>query len=260
VIAARADFAKAFRFSETPSDVLFARRDWVFLPEGEIAAIDRVVTGSPALKTYLRFRTPAHLAFAADRRLASGTVGQSGIAIHAVALSGGTPSARSLAISDCERGPFGACKGTRAPVDEYAVDLPGPAALAVHVIDGLRKDEAPAQVSPLGEGILGASILRGGRRTLVIATKAAEAGPGAAMTYAAPGDRTARHVVFDAPEGESGRAMVRADVKDGHCQIDIKPAPPGSGFAGRPLVFTTAPISGSCAVAEDLDAPPGAIR
>src|SRR5205085_2929536 len=41
VYAARSDFAKAFIYSETPSAIPYAHREWVFLPEGEIVLIDR---------------------------------------------------------------------------------------------------------------------------------------------------------------------------------------------------------------------------
>jgi hypothetical protein len=78
VVAARADFGKAFAFNGKDSDVPLARRDWVFLPEGEVVTLDRVVTGGAARKVYLRFRTPATLALegAAPAFLATGSVGK----------------------------------------------------------------------------------------------------------------------------------------------------------------------------------------
>ena len=56
VAAARGDFHTAFGIGDVPSDIPFALRDWVFLPEGEIVTIDCVDTGASTRKTYLRFR------------------------------------------------------------------------------------------------------------------------------------------------------------------------------------------------------------
>jgi hypothetical protein len=61
VVAARGDFARAFDFTDTPSDIPYGRRDWVFLPEGEIVTLDRTRTDRADRKTYLRFRSPTNL-------------------------------------------------------------------------------------------------------------------------------------------------------------------------------------------------------
>ena len=229
VVAARGDFHTAFGIGETPSDIPFALRDWVFLPEGEIVTIDRVDTGASARKTYLRFRTPAHLKLArgatattAGARLATGVVGRSAIAIHSVKLSGGTPVVRSMPVSSCDNGPFGSCRGARLPVDEYAVELPGPKAIAVHAIDGLDKNERPATVEAIGGGVLGAAIARGVHTTFVVTSPVAGPGP-ATTSYAVAGAVPARHVVFDAPAGSTGRSTVRARAAGGRCQISIAP-------------------------------------
>src|SRR5262249_26443223 len=99
VVAARADLAGAFGNDTEPSDVPFARRDWTFLPEGEAVAIARVRRGDASRNTYLRFRSPASLSQTDDG--ATGTLGASRVAIHAVARSGGTPSVSKIAVDDC---------------------------------------------------------------------------------------------------------------------------------------------------------------
>ena len=259
VVAARGDFHTAFGIGDTPSDIPFALRDWVFLPEGEIVTIDRVDTGAGARKTYLRFRTPAHLKLAqratatAGTQLATGVVGRSGIAIHSVKLSGGSPVVQSMPAASCDNGPFGSCRGARLPVDEYAVELPGPKAIAVHAIDGLDKNERPADVQAIGGGVLGAAIVRGGHTTFVVTSPVVGPGP-ATTSYAVAGRAPARHVVFDGPAGSTGRSTVQARAAGDRCQISIAPAEGGGGFAGPPLVFTVTAAANGCAVAEDPDA------
>ena len=107
-------------------------------------------------------------------------VGRSAIAIHSVKLSGGTPVVRSMPVSSCDNGPSGSCRGARLPVDEYAVELPGPKAIAVHAIDGLDKNERPATVEAIGGGVLGAAIARGVHTTFVVTSPVV--GPGPATT------------------------------------------------------------------------------
>jgi hypothetical protein len=254
VVAARAEVGRAFAFNGKDSDVPLARRDWVFLPEGEIVVVDRVVTGGPSRHVYLRFRTPATLSL--ENGLARGKEGKSAVAIHAVSLSPpATPAIAQIPkASDCPQGPFGACAIARFPVNEYAVTLAGAEARAVHVIDGLAADEAPAEVAPVGgAAVLGARVARGGHVTFVVASATPREAPADALAYDVAGDAPARHVVFDAPEDGDGKAAVTASpTTDGKCHVAL--APNGEKmFVGRPLVFTVAAASGGCALTEDAD-------
>jgi MYXO-CTERM domain-containing protein len=267
VVAARADFGKAFAFNGQDTDVPLARRDWVFLPEGEVVVLDRVVTGGPARKVYLRFRTPATLALAGapPAFLATGSVGDSALAIHALALS--PPAAPTVAAlprsSECPDGPFGACAIARFPVNEYALTLAGAEVRALHVLDGLASGEKPAEVEPIGRAVAGAEkaafqgvrVARGGKVTFVVAAPSAREAPLDALAYETEGAGASRHVVFDAPEDPDGRAAVTASATpDGRCQIALA----SSGdkmLAGRPVVFAVGPASAGCPITEDPDQP-----
>jgi hypothetical protein len=254
IVAARGDFHGAYRVQEIPSDIPFAQRDWVFLPEGEIVTVDRVDTGNPTRKLYLRFRTPAHLTMSADHKTAAGTVGKSTVAIHIAALSAGAPVLRVPAVRDCEGVPFGSCNRSRARIDEYAVELPGPVASAVHVIDGIKREDAAASVKvERPNGLLGVTVKRAGLTPVTVMTSG-QSSSRTPSTFSYPVDARdgTRHVVYDAPEDDHGRSTVKASARGGQCLIEIAA---GGGFVGRPLIFSVAPAAAGCAVVEDPDAP-----
>ena len=261
VVAARADVAGAFRFSEVPSDVPLARRDWVFLPEGETIAIDRAVTGGPTRKVYLRFRTPAALTLAAagGHPVARGQVGASALAIHAVVVE---PRAAPTIVAvpksrECADDVGGACTAARFPVHEYALKVTGDEVLAIHVLDGLGRAEAPAEVAALREpGAVGVSIRRAGKQTYVVAAARPQAQPPSRLSYAAAGAGPARHVVFDAPGSDSGAgetAVTALAGPDGRCQVTLSSSG-GKSIAGRPAIFVLGPAAGGCVVSEDVAA------
>src|SRR5262249_25463718 len=147
VYAARSDFAKAFNYSSTPSDIPYAHREWVMLPEGEIVTIDRVKTADAAHAMYVGFHTNTgggNLKLSGN--VAAGDAGGSSLAIHAVLLSSGTPQVTQPEMGNCSVScsfPCGLCDATRFPVDKYSVKVPGPWAVAVHAIDALPKGGAP---------------------------------------------------------------------------------------------------------------------
>lgn len=265
VLAARGDFARAFDFADKPSDVPFARRDWVFTPEGEVILLDRTRTDAADRKTYLRIRTQAKLTLAGQ--LATGKVGGSQLAIHQVKTSGGTAEVKSYpAVDNCESGPFGACTNARFAVDEYSLTVPGPQALAVHVLDGLGASETPADVRSMSEapidasgqnaGVVGAAVFRNKTMTYVVASSAKDGAAGATLTYGTPGESGARHVVFDAPEDASGSSAVAVTANGGRCVVSITA---GAGFKGRPLMFTVSSAADGCKATDDPDAPPAAV-
>ncbi len=260
VFAARSDFAKAYAFAGMPSDVPFARRDWVFTPEGEIVTIDRTRTDAAGRLTHLRFRSPAQLALSG--KVAEGTVGASRVAIHQVKVSGGAAAIRSYApVDDCESGPFGACTNARVKVSEYALELPGPRALAIHAIDALSGSE-PASESlslnddPANDGVVGATVRRGKTLTVVVASSANDGAHGATMSYGFAASMPSRHVVFDAPEDAGGKSKLVASAAGGRCVVTITA---GGSTVGHPLMFTVSPADGGCTITEEVDAAPGAI-
>ncbi len=260
VVAGRAALEGAFADPQGNSDVPFARRDWVFLPEGEIVAIDRVRTDDPARKTYLRFRSPS--SFSLDgSNVATATVGASRLVVHPVTLSGSSvPAVRSIKGdpgAPCDGDNFGVCTAARFDSGEYAVTLPGPTMLAVHVLDALGTAEAAAEAIAITDSALvGARVTRGGVRSFVVASSAKDGKPGATLAYSAAGDRAARHVVFDAPEDANGASDVTTRVVGETCAVSITAGTGPSAFVGRPLVFSVASAKDGCATAVDASPPP----
>jgi hypothetical protein len=280
VVAARADVAGAFAFAEQASDVSLARRDWVFLPEGEVVVIDRAHTADRNHRLRLRFRTSAPLALAAG--LARGKIGGSALAIHPVALSpAAAPTVAAIpAGGDCDDERFGACTVARFAVGQYAVDLAGPDALAVHAIDALAAGEAPASVKSVNDpsiagaagaagsadsadhnrAVVGAAVTRGAQTSYVVAAAKVDAAgsprpSSSALAYVILAPGPSRQVVFDAPEDGQGRAKATATaVAGGRCRITLT-AGGAQSMAGRPLVFTVGAAAAGCAVAEDPPAP-----
>lgn len=270
VYAARSDFAKAFIFSDTPSDIPYAHREWVMLPEGEVVTIDRVHTADAAHLMYVRFHTNTGggggLTLAGP--VAMGAVGGSKIAIHAVKLSGGAPKILEPEVGNCSLScnfPCGGCDAARFPVDEYAVDVPGPNAVAVHVIDALGSGEDPAIVFSLDDdaidpapktngGVLGAAVFRSEKQSYVVASSAADGASPTTMTYAVPGDGPSRHIVYDAPEDSNGESLVATSAANGRCTITITA---GAGFPGRPLLFKVASAADGCTATPDTAVDPG---
>jgi hypothetical protein len=266
VVAARGDIARAFDFNGKESDVPLARRDWVFLPEGEIVTIDRARTGGPRRAMYLRFRSPGTLGFAAGG-IVRADVGGSSLAIRTVSISpAASPAVKAIArATDCP-GPHGACAIARFPVSEYSIATRGAEVLAVHVLDGLAKGEAPARAlrlddpavdakPPQNAAVVGAAVSRGAAWTYVVAAAATADEPPGALSYGVPGAASSRHVVFDAPEDGEGRAAVTASAAGGRCLVKLS----SSGdrkLKGRPVVFNLGPAASGCAVGEDADVPP----
>jgi MYXO-CTERM domain-containing protein len=266
--AARSDFAKAFAFADQPSDIPYARREWVMLPEGEIVTIDRVHTADADHNMYVSFHTHTGGTLTGAGCVATGTVGSSQVAIHQVLLSeGGTAKIFHPKIGECSGSyPFGTCTNARFDVDDYSLKVPGPFAVAIHVIDGLGAGEV-ATVGSLGDddydpapklngGVMGAAVYRGGKQSYVVASSAVDGASPATMTYGVPRGAS-RHIAFDAPEDASGQsAVTAAKGAGGRCVVTIAA---GAGFAGRPLIFR---VDDTCTAAQDADVtasepPPG---
>jgi hypothetical protein len=275
---ARSDFAHAFDFDGTPSDITYAHREWTMLPGGEVVTIDRVHTSDASRNMYVQFHTnTGGGGLALSNGVATGTVGGSQVAIHAVLLSGGTPAVTQP--TDCSSNasdaccsiscnyPCGSCSVGRFAVDEYQVIVPGPWAVAVHVIDALGSGDSLAAVASLNDstvdpsgantGVIGASIARGGQQSYVVASSGIDgACPSGTLTYGTPGAASARHVVYDAPEASDGTSSVTAVATSGRCVVTIT-AGSGNGLTGHPLIFDVGVASGGCVVTDATSASPG---
>ncbi len=269
VLAARSDFHNAFEFDGNPTDIPYAHREWVMLPEGEVVTIDRVQTADATHYMYVNFHANTAGTLTLNGSTATGTVGGSKVAIHAVKLSGGTPAigqpaAISGDYSKCPGAyPFGTCTDARFAVDIYQLKVPGPYASAVHVIDGLGADSATVDSMNDGTidpgaaqngGVIGAAVLRTAKQSYVVAASANDGASSATMTYGVPGGSAARHIVFDAPEASDGSSTVMAAASGGRCVVTIT-AGTGGGFTGHPLMFTIDTAANACAAANGTNAP-----
>ena len=271
VIAARSDLAHAFIFSDTPSDIPYAHREWVLLPEGQIVTIDRVHTADATHTMHVRFHANTvaggHLMFAGI--VATGTVGGSHVAIHQVSTAGGTahitaPDHLSDSSNCAGSYPYGPCNDARFAVDIYALDVPGPYASAVHVIDGYATTGATVgsindatYADAMGNTqVVGAAVFSAMHQSYVLASSAHDGAAGATITYSVPGTSASRHVVFDAPEASDGTSNVAALASGGRCAITIT-AGSGGGFTGHPLVFHVDTAANACAVMDGGNVDPG---
>jgi hypothetical protein len=230
------------------------------LPEGEIVTIDRAQTADAAHTLYVGFHTNTKGTLKIDGAAVTGTVGSSSLAIHPVVLSGAMPSVIQPKVNgDCYDG---TCNDVRISVDEYLVRVPGPWAVAIHVLDGLGAGEAQATVSSMTDpaydpgkangGIVGAAVYRGSKQNYVVASSAQGGKAGDSMTYNVPGASSGRHIVFDAPEDADGHSQVAATVAGDQCAVTITA---GAGFTGRPLMFQVSTVADGCKATEDTDVP-----
>jgi hypothetical protein len=232
--------------------------------------IDRVHTADAAHAMYLGFHVNSGGGgkLKLDGSTASATIGSSQVAIHAVQLSGAKPTITQPEVGSCTLScsyPCGKCDAARFAVDKYAVQVPGPFALAIHVIDGLSAGEAAAVVGSINDdaydpapkqnaGVIGAAIFRSTKQTFVVASSAQDGAAPATMTYGVPGASASRQIVFDAPEDANGQSTVTAIAQGGRCQLTIAAGP---GFSGHPLMFGVATAANGCSASEDTNVPAG---
>ena len=265
VFAARGDFAKAFTNSNGVSDIPYARRDWAMLPEGETVLIDRVRTADASHGLYVSLHANTNGTMKLEGAVATGTVGGSKVVITGVELSGAQPTLSSPKVADDYAYPCGNCTKARFPVDLYAVTIPGPWAVGVHVIDGLASSETGAVADSLNDdaidpapkqntAVVGASVFRGTKQSYVVASSAVGGAAGATMTYGVPGVSAGRHIVFDAPEQADGQSQVTAAAMGSRCVVTITA---GVGVAGHPAMFTVSAAADGCKVSADTDVAPG---
>jgi hypothetical protein len=272
VYAARSDFAGAFNWeSGTKSPISYAHREWVQLPEGEVVLIDRVMTEGATDKMYvnLHFNTGGKGAFPAISGASdtwSGTVGGSTVALHLVAPSGATPTISQPGDQACTNSHWALCTDGRFKADLYSLTVPGPWAVAIHVIDGVAKGSSLATVGSINSAtydpsqqngdVVGAAVFAGSKQTYVVASSAKSGASPTTMTYGVPGASAGRHVVYDAPAASDGTSKVSAAANGDRCDVTIT-AGSGSGIAGEPLMFTVATSADGCTVTASTDVPSG---
>ena len=265
VFAARGDFARAFTWNNEMCDIKYAHREWVMLPEGEMVLVDRAQTADATHDLYVSLHANTAGTLKLQDGTATGTVGGSKVAIHGVVLSGAKPAITQPMVTDSYDYPCGACTNARFANDLYTAKIPGPWAVAVHVIDALGATEAAAIVDSLNDdaidpapkqnmGVVGASVFRGTKQSYVVASSAVAGAAGATMTYGVPGGSAGRHIVFDAPEQADGQSMVTAAAAGGRCVVTITA---GAGVAGHPAMFSVSSAADGCKVSADTDVAPG---
>ena len=255
IAAARCDYADQFRRADVPSDVLHALRDFVLLPQGDGAAVvlvDRVVTGAAERALHLRVRTPATLALQGD--VASGKVGSSSLAIQKLWASSGTATVRAMPQADECPSSDHTCDVSKLEAgSEYRIDVAGPSAFAVHVVNTQATAEASSEQLS-GPGYRGALVSQGPERVAVIANDSAAATATASLNYRVPSWERIAHVVLDAPVDAAGESDVSALREGADCRVEVRPhvgATPG--LKGRPLIVR---VGADCSIQDDGQQPP----
>jgi hypothetical protein len=250
IAAARCDYADQFRRSDVPSDVPFAIRDFVLIPDEAGAAvvlIDRVTTSGAERSLHLRVRTPSALSLSGD--VATSSLGNSSLAVRKVWASSGTASVRSMPqASECPSSSHTCDVSKLAAGTEYRIDVAGPAAAAIHVVNAAAPGaEAPGELLS-GSGYRGVLVRRATASVAVIAADGSAALP-QVLSYRVPAAAGAVHVVVDAPTDAAGASDVSA-VRDGaDCKVEVK-AHTGAepGLDGRPLVLR---LQADCSLQDD---------
>jgi MYXO-CTERM domain-containing protein len=249
VAVARCDYADQFRYGSTASDVTSALRDYVLVPDGgagEVVLVDRVVTGDAARALHFRVRTPGAFTLAGNQ--AKATVGASSLVVDRVYSSTGSGTVREMPrASECPSSDH-TCDISRLPSgSEYRIDVPGPAAMAIHVVAARAEDAGAAHESLSGSGYRGVVVPRAGGSVVVVASDAVDGAVGSAFAYNAPGN--AVHVVLDAPASSEGLSAVTATPSGTGCAVSVSPhAGATGGYPARPLIVR---LEADCAVTDD---------
>ena len=241
VLAARCDYADAYRFQHRKSDVPEAKRDFVLVPgrEGDDAAlvvVDRARSGAADRSLFVRFHVRGNLAL--DGEVATKVVGSSRLTIQGVARSGGAPAIGTPVGKDCfgEGVARGRCEAARFPASDLRVEVPGPAPQAVHVINVSEAGSVPRPARALaGAGWAGVQLVAPRDTTIVWPTRT---GP---LRYRAP---AGTHVVLDAPATD-GKATITAARDGEECMVSVVP---GGATPVRPAIVI---VDASCTVHVD---------
>jgi hypothetical protein len=248
---ARCDYADQFHGPELPGDVAHALRDFVLIPNGangSVVLVDRAITAGADLSLHLRVRTPTSLTLEGD--VASGTLGGSALAIRRAWSSAASANVREMPTGpECSSDNRGTCDASRLPDGwEYRLDVDGPSAFAIHVIDAREAGSSIPETEMLsGTGYRGVLLERDGMRVAVITNDRVDAESGASLEF--PVGPETHAVVVDAPVGDADRSAVSATTDGTDCRVTVTPHPGGTGgHEGRPLVVK---LTDGCAVVDD---------
>jgi len=250
VVAARCDYADAFSYRDSASDIPEALRDFVLLPgadgrDASLVVVDRATTGDAARKMYLRFRVPATLAIDG-----AGT-GTAVVGDARVTISGDQrPTVGRTKLKDCfQPGTTrGNCDAARLPVTDYRVEIAGPAPRALHVIDATGAKGGAKHAPISGEGWSG--VRTSSPRDAVVVWPNQ---PAKQLAYRAPRGQAVTHVVLDAP-ATGGKATVSARPDGDACAVTVTA---GGALPAAPVIVT---LDASCAVTADPEEPNGVAR
>lgn len=250
IAAARCDYGDQFRRSDVPSDVATALRDFVLIPHatgGTVVLVDRAVTGSPERGMHLRVRTPSSLSLVDD--VATSTLGDSALGITKIWSTNGTPTVRTMPqATECPSSDHNCDVSRIASGTEYRVDIAGPTAFALHVIDA-QSGSPNGGILISGTGYRGVLLEQSPRSVAVITNDTPDGVRSSSLTYRVPASQGVVHVVVDAPVAQDGRSDVTATREGDDCKVDVTPyVGATSGFDGSPLILN---VSENCAVVDD---------
>jgi MYXO-CTERM domain-containing protein len=254
VVAARCNYADAYRFQQRKSDVAEALRDFVLLPsrdghDASLVIIDRATTGEPDRKMLLRFRVPGELAI--DKAgVGSETIKDAKLTISGTTNGSAAPALGRTEHKDCFKDNIarGQCDAARFPVTDYRIEIPGPAPRAVHVIEATGTGGGAKHSELSGDGWTGVRV-QGTRDAVVIWP----AKPGAALSYRAPkpgAGTKLTHVVLDAP-ATAGKATVTARPDGDACVVTLAA---GGTVPALPVIIA---LDDHCTVTADPEEPHG---
>ena len=250
VVAARCDYADAYRYQDRPSDVPEALRDFVLLPgadgrDASLVIVDRATTGAAERKMYLRFRVPAQLAIDGT---GTGTAATDGAR---VTISGDQrPALARTPLKDCFQAGTtrGNCDAARFPVTDYRLEVAGPTPHALHVIDATGAKGGARHAPISGAGWAGVRTESPREAVVVWPTQ-----PGKPLAYRAPRGKVVTHVVLDAP-ASGGKATLSAKPDGDACAVTVAP---GGPLPATPVIVT---LDATCTVAADPEEPSGVRR
>lgn len=245
----RCDYADQYRFQNTPSDIPLALRDFVLMPytagtDSESAlllVVDRARGRNAGQDLHLRFRSPAPIKDQAPGRYGA-SLGQSDLVIRPLRQSGGAPEVRDEPAGSCfdqkKNYTRGNCDAARFAVGELRQRIPGPNAMAAHLVEAGAKGAGMAEPAKLAaRGAAAWAIERAGRRWVVVVPEGA--GP---ATYESDGEE-ARHIVLAGEGSTASTLRVAARPVAAGCEVTL------GGRAGVELKVPVAfAVEKGCAV------------
>lgn len=242
IVAARCDYAGAYRFQHRASDVPSAQRDFVLLPgqdgtDTALVVIDRARTGRKDRTMHLRFRVPGGLTL--DDEIATKRVGSSKLMIANLERTSGHPEIGRTSLTNCydDSTPKGRCDAARFDATDLRLELEGPEPRAVHVITALDARGTSAPSTPLsGPTWRGVQITSPRPAAVVWPTR-----PAPTLAYRAP---PGTHVILDGPAA-AGAATITARRDGDACAVEVRA---GGTVPARPAIVV---LDEKCAISAD---------